>query len=98
MLQLACTMSCGQGLLIWTVRYRSGLELRSSVKLSSMDNARIPAGFLWASPSPQPKRRRHRFSHFCTDDRRVSLGAYTLEWATPSPSKLPLQMGDLDPI
>jgi len=23
-----------------------------------------------ASPSPQPKRHHHRFSYFCTDDRR----------------------------
>jgi len=45
-------------------------------------------------PSPQPKRHLNRFNHFCTDDCRVSV-YFTL--GRPSPSKLSLLMGDLDP-
>jgi len=50
----------------------------------------------WTHPSPQTKRHHFRFSRFCTDDRRVSL--YFTTGRTFPPSKLPLPMGDLDPI
>jgi len=30
----------------------------------------------WSHPNPQPKRRLYRFSHLCTDVRRVSLSLY----------------------
>jgi len=52
----------------------------------------------WAHPIPQRKQYLDLFcSRFCTDDRRVSL--YTLQWTPLLPSlKLPLTMGDLDPI
>jgi len=50
----------------------------------------------WAHSSPQTKWYRHRFSHFCTDDRRVSL-YFTMGHPFP-PQKLHLPMGDLDPI
>jgi len=46
-------------------------------------------------PSPQPKRRLSRFSHFCTDNRRMSL-YFTMGCPFPL-SKLPIPMGDLDP-
>jgi len=44
----------------------------------------------WANPSPQSKRHLHQFTHFCTDDRWVSL-YFTM--GRPFPSKLPLPMG-----
>ena len=49
-----------------------------------------------AHPSPQPKQHLDRFSRFCTDDRRVSL--YFTMGRPFAPSKLPLPMGDLNPI
>ena len=44
----------------------------------------------WAHLSPQPKQHLDRFSHFSTDDRRVSL-CFTV--GCRSSSKLPLLMG-----
>jgi len=48
-----------------------------------------------AHPSPQPKRHLHRFSRFCTDDRRVSL-YFTMGRTFPR-SRLPLPMGGCGP-
>jgi len=48
-----------------------------------------------AHPSPQTKRHLHRFSCFCTDDRRVSLH-FTTERPLPS-QNCPFPSGDLDP-
>jgi len=42
-----------------------------------------------------PKWHLDRFSHFCTAHGRES---HTLQWATPSPSKLPLCKCNLDSI
>jgi len=47
-----------------------------------------------AHSSPQPKRQLDRFSRFCTAYGGVSI----LYNGRPSPPKLPLAMGDLDPI
>jgi len=47
----------------------------------------------WVSTSPQPIRHHHRFSRFCTDDRRVSL-YFTRE---PLPLKIAPSHGDVDP-
>jgi len=49
----------------------------------------------WAILSPQSKRHHNWFSHFHTADRRVSL-YFTM--GRPFPQKLPLPIGDLDPI
>jgi len=48
-----------------------------------------------AHPSPQPKRHPYRFSHLCTDNRRVFL--YFTMGRPFSPQNLRLPMGDLDP-
>jgi len=48
-----------------------------------------------AHPSPQPKRHPYRFSHLCTDDRRVSL--YFTMGRPFSPKNLPLPMGGSGP-
>ena len=57
---------------------------------TSLSTAGPPSNtILWAHRSPQPKRHLDRFGRFCTDARN-------LQWGTPSPSKLPLPMGDLD--
>jgi len=48
-----------------------------------------------AHPSPQPKRHLDRLSRFCIDDRRMPQSFTT---GRPSPSKVPLPIGDLDPI
>jgi len=47
----------------------------------------------WTNPSPQPKRHLNQFSRFCT----VYLSVIRDAGACPSPSKLPLLMGDLNP-
>jgi len=49
---------------------------------------------LWASSSPQSTQHHDRFSCFRTGGDRVS---YTLQWAAPSPSKLPLPIGGSGP-
>jgi len=71
---------------------------RPSPKLPlSMEGSGPPSKCIitWTHPRPQPKRHLDRFSRFCTDDRRVSL-YFTV--GCPSPSKLSLPMGDVDPI
>jgi len=45
----------------------------------------------WASPSQQPKWQHHRFSHFCTDDRGVSL--YFIIGPPLPPQNCPLPWG-----
>jgi len=47
-----------------------------------------------AHPNPQPKQHLDRFSHFCTAHGRASV-YFTM--GRPSPSKLTIPMGDLDP-
>ena len=49
----------------------------------------------WAHRSPQTKRHLYRFSHFCTDDCRVSL--YFIMGRPFSPQNCHFQWGDLDP-
>jgi len=49
----------------------------------------------WAHPSPKPKQHLDWLSHFCTDDRRVSL-YFTMRRPFP-PKKLAPSDGDLDP-
>jgi len=47
----------------------------------------------WANPSPRPKRHLDWFSVFA---QLTAECPYTLQWAAPFPSELPLRMGDLD--
>ena len=45
-------------------------------------------------PKPTIQKQHHDWlSRFCTDDHRVFQCSYTLQWAAPSPSKLPLLWG-----
>ena len=49
----------------------------------------------WTHPNPQPKRHLDRFRCFCTVHGRASL---YFAMGRPLPSKLPIAMGNLDPL